>query len=181
MKKDEEVLMNNLLLGKELAFKDLYDQYYSSLVAYAYKMVNSLDIARELVQGVIVYIYENRSSLKITYSLKAYLYKSVYHACLKEKKTTIFTDDYEENILVEDRDLIQEAEEIAAIWDAIHSLSPQCQKVFILNRFDNLKNDEIAEKLGISKRTVETHISNALKILKGKLLNISSLILLLKI
>ena len=134
MEKEEGNLVNDLLLGKESAFRELYSLYYSPLVAYAYKMGNSLDLSREIVQGVIIYIYEHRSSLKINKSLKAYLYKSVYHACLKEKKITIPTSDYEEQDVIENRDLIEEAEEIAAIWDAIHSLSPQCQKVFILNR-----------------------------------------------
>lgn len=168
--------IENLKAGNELAYQLLFNQFYAPLVAYAEKMVGSLDLAREVVQGVIIYIYEHREDLDIQKSLKSYLYKSVYHACLKENKSAMIHQEYAESDWVENRDLIEEAEETAAIWKEINSLPDQCQKVFILNRFEGFKNDQIAEILGISKRTVETHISNALKKLRDKLLSISCLL-----
>jgi RNA polymerase sigma-70 factor (ECF subfamily) len=51
---------------------------------------------------------------------------------------------------------------VTTIQEAVEALPPQCKKVFLLSRFEGQKNQEIAEHLQLSKRTVETHISKAL-------------------
>jgi RNA polymerase sigma-70 factor (ECF subfamily) len=55
------------------------------------------------------------------------------------------------------------------IYKSVEDMPVQCRRIFKLNRFEGLRNEQIAEKLGISKRTVETQISKALRILRKKL------------
>ena len=139
------------------------------------KYVKSVDDAREVVQKVFIKLFEKREKLEIKSSLKPYLFKSVYNTCLNEirgKKSFLDVDEIDQLDLSEQSDKLVEAEEEKRIWAAINDLPTKCRDIFIMNRFDGLKNQEIADKLDISKRTVEVQISNALKKLRDKLLNI---------
>jgi len=133
-----------------------------------------MDEARDIVQNVLVGIYEKRNALEITTSIKAYLYKSVYHACLNALTQVQIHKDHHEQLkhqlsFTDDHDTMINAELEAKIWSAVQSLPGQCRKIFEMNRFEGMKNSEIAKVLGISIRTVETQISKALKILRDNL------------
>ncbi len=170
-----ERLLHGLKLGDESAYRQLFSEYYELLISYAWKFVRSEDIAREVVQQVFINLFDYRESLEIKSSLKAYLIRSVYNQCLKEvKHDQRFIGVVNDKHFVEG-DLLEEAETEALIWKAIDGLPEGCRKIFILNRFEGKKNQEIADTLQISKRTVETQISKALKILREQLLVIITL------
>ena len=157
------------------AFEDLFKQYYAQLVVYACKFVTDTDIAREIVQDFFVRLFEKRQTLSIDISVKSYLYRSVYNCCInyinqrniqdKHLKSIDLDRDDEENLENE----INTVELQQRIYEVIDSLPARCQKIFKMNRLEGLKNEEIAEQLNLSKRTVETQISKALKILRQKL------------
>ena len=157
------------------SFEVLFKQYYAPLVVYACKYVTDMDIAREIVQDFFVRLYEKRQSLSIDTSVKSYLYRSVYNCCInyinqrsiqdKHLKSIILEHDEEENLESE----MNTVELQQRIFDVINTLPAKCQRIFKMNRLEGLKNEEIASKLNLSKRTVETQISKALKILRKKL------------
>lgn len=157
------------------SFEDLFKQYYAQLVAYACKYVSDTDIAREIVQDFFVRLYEKRHTLSIDVSVKSYLYRSVYNCCInyinqrniqdKHLKNIDLERDEEENLESE----INMVELQQRIFDVIDGLPAKCQLIFKMNRLQGLKNEEIATQLNLSKRTVETQISKALKILRHKL------------
>lgn len=157
------------------AFEDLFKQYYAPLVAYACKYVSDVDIAREIVQDFFVKLYEKRNTLNIGISVKSYLYRSVFNCCMnyinqrniqeKHLKNIDLERDDEENLESE----MNTVELQYKIYEVIDELPPKCQRIFKMNRLDGLKNEEIAAQLNLSKRTVETQISKALKILRKKL------------
>jgi len=92
---------------------------------------------------------------------------------LKNKKSKIISigqSDFNPTNSTEFRDLIEEAESESKIWETINELPNQCKRIFLMSRFEDISNAEIALKLDISKRTVETQISKALKYLRNKLL-----------
>jgi RNA polymerase sigma-70 factor (ECF subfamily) len=168
-------MVKSLRAGHEHAYATLFSEHYRPLTIFALKYVNDLDTSRELVQDLFVSIYETRKSLIITTSLRSYLYQAVRNRCLNHLQKTSVRRQYQEqdrenrnpNESLEDQILVNELEH--RIFLLISQLSPKCQEVFILSRVKGLKNKEIARELGISIRTVETHISYALKILREKL------------
>lgn len=159
--------------GDHGAYRSLFDVHYIRLCNLAYKVLGDMDLARGCVQSVWVKLYEKRDHLNIQVSIDAYLNRMVINAALnlKNKRAGMHTLDLEDNAGHEQhQDLMEQAEEEARIWREIEALPEQCKRIFLMNRFEGLSNDEIAEALGLSKRTVETQVSNALRKLKNKLL-----------
>lgn len=175
MKKSESHIIKGLKSGQESAYDLLFQEYYRPLTVFAHGYVQDLDAGKEIVQDLFVHLYEKRKNLLISTSLKSYLYQSVRNRCLNYIKHQQVqknhhdrmnpgpdrSDDLEEQIL--------EVELEHRIFQIVEQLAPQCRKIFNMSRVSGFSNAEIAEKLGISKRTVETQISNALKILRKKL------------
>lgn len=161
-----------LKAGKEEAFRMLYDEHYLRMVAVAYGILKEEQEARDCAQEVLVRLYERRSTLQEPRSMKAYLNKATYHTALNRKKQLLLhpssTDSYPE-VPETDQHLLESAEEEARIWAAINKLPDKCRTIFLLNRFEGLNNQEIATRLDLSKRTVETQISLALKKLRKAL------------
>jgi RNA polymerase sigma-70 factor (family 1) len=172
----QEHLIKQLRDGHERAYEALFKTYYTELVVHANKYLYDIDASREIVQDLFVTIYEKRHNLDINSSLKSYLYKSVQNRCInvinasktKEKYVQFVKQNTNESENPIDRDInISELEN--ALYHAIGDLPPKCRTIFKMNRFDGLSNGEIADKLELSKRTVETQITKALKILRSKL------------
>jgi RNA polymerase sigma-70 factor (family 1) len=172
----QEHLIKQLREGHERAYEALFKTYYTELVIHANKYLHDIESAKEIVQDLFVNIYEKRYNLDINSSLKSYLYKSVQNRCInvinssktKEKYAQYIKHNSAETENQIDKD-INVAELENALYHAISDLPPKCKMIFKLNRFDGLTNGEIADKLELSKRTVETQITKALKILRSKL------------
>lgn len=177
---NQSSLLSQLIKGQEKAYKELFDTYYPLLVSLANKMTHDVELARDCAQGTLVKIYEKRNTLSGIVSLEAYLKRAVINESINvvKKASGIVSlgESTAEETANEYRHLIEEAEEEANIWKEIEALPGQCRHIFKLNRFEGFSNQEIAEQLGISKRTVETQISIALKKLKAKLLAFFELI-----
>lgn len=134
-----------------------------------------MDIAREIVQDFFVKLYEKRHNLSVETSVKSYLYRSVYNCCLNYLNQRNIQDKHLKNIDLERVDEDNLESEISSvelqyrIHQVIEELPARCRKIFKMNRLEGIKNEEIATQLNLSKRTVETQISKALKILRKRL------------
>ncbi|MCG8580109.1 MAG: RNA polymerase sigma-70 factor [Bacteroidales bacterium] len=169
-------LIRGIERGDEAAYQELFLKYYTQLVVFARKVVIDDDLARELVQDVIVNFYEKRGDIKIHSSLKAHLYQSVRNRCLNQIKHSQIRRDHHANIYLTEKnseayidDKLEETELEQKIFSIIQTLPAQCKKIFEMSRFEGVTNQEIADKLELSKRTVETQISKALKVLRTNL------------
>ena len=157
------------------AFEQLFRQYYAPLVVYACKYVSDMDIAREIVQDFFVRLYEKRNTLTIDTSVKSYLYRSVYNCCINYINQRNIQDKHLKKLILERNDEENLENEINTvelqyrIFEIIEGLPAKCRRIFKMNRLEGFKNEEIATQLNLSKRTVETQISKALKILRNKL------------
>lgn len=153
--------------GDETAFNRLFGLYYTVLCHFASKYVSDLDLSRSLVQQVFVDLWIKRDSLEVNYSLKSYLYNSVRNRAIDHLRITKdkveISDAIKNSYHAPFRDLVEEAELNDRINKSINKLPEKCREIFILCRYDGLKYSEIAEKLGISIKTVEMQMGIALK------------------
>ena len=173
----EKHIIEGLQSGRESAYRQLFEMYYQQLVVFAYKYLQDLEAARDIVQECYLHMYETRASISIQTSLKAYLFTSVRNRCLNQVKHEQVREKYRQSIRSEfnptdqDPDGMMDAVELEArIYDIVSSLPGKCRQIFVMSRVDGKKNQEIAGELNLSVRTIETQISKALKSLKDKLL-----------
>lgn len=169
---------NNLALtaalkrGEEEAFRQLFDEYYYRLVVFANRLLNDLDLSRSTVQDVFVVLFDKKDEITVHTSLNALLHQMVRNRCLNLLKRDKMKRNHHQQILLQVDEIEQPLEtlEYNELENAIHlivnDLPAQCQRIFKLSRYQGKSNQEIADKLQLSKRTVETQISNALKQLR---------------
>ncbi len=157
----------------ESYFQSIYTQYYAALCVYATSILQDNDEAEEVVQSVILKLWEQKESVETITSLKAYLYRAVKNTCLNQLKhqkvaavyaNTAYDELKEIETTHTDPYLTAELQE--RIQKAIQALPERCREVFELSRFDDKKNKEIAEMLNISLKAVEANITRALLNLK---------------
>lgn len=149
-------------------FKRIYFEYYPVAFRIAYYVLKQKEAAEDVAQEVMLKLWEKRGSLSDIDNLKAYIYRVARNAALDkaEKKKVRLSGIIELTLREESKKQAEngdEAELRNTIEEAVSMLPPKCRLIFSLSRFEGLTNDEIAEYLDISKRTVETQISIALK------------------
>jgi RNA polymerase sigma-70 factor (ECF subfamily) len=172
--------------GKIEDYEALFRQYYPQLVSYACKYLADVDVAREIVQDFFVRLFEKKDSIFIDTSIKSYLFRSVYNCCMNYINHRAIQEKHLKNILADETDEnleneIHTVELQKKIFEIIEKLPVKCRRIFKMNRLEGMKNEEIARELNLSKRTVETQISKALKILRSKLSDYLTLILYLSL
>ena len=173
---EEQFLKNGLHSKNKIVFDFVFHYYYSGLCAFAEKYVGHAKVVEDIVQDLFVALWIKSEQINITSSVRSYLFSSVKNRCfdylkhqkvksqsiIKLKSSGNINHDTPENWLAES--------ELQKILDSsLEKLPPRCREIFRLSRFKGLKNQEIANQLGLSKRTVELQISNALKALRKDL------------
>ncbi len=181
---DDEAFLPGLRKGDQQAYKGLFERYYPVLTVFAARYVDSLEVAKEVAQEVFVKLYQKRETIHIRQSLKAYLFRAVYHTCINTLEAQQRRQDHHHSAFRQQpqsdfSDNLEETEAVQRIYKAIEKLPDQCRRIFTMNRFEDMTNQEIADELGLSKRTVETQISKALKLLRQTLLILLTGVLLL--
>jgi RNA polymerase sigma-70 factor, ECF subfamily len=173
---EETDIATAIQAGDELAFEQAFRQYYERLCGYANSLLHDLDEAEEAVQSVFLKLWERREGLDIQTSLKSYLYRAVHNRCLNRAKHEKVKREYEGYNAEQLRQNPAQASDLAIqnelqgrIEVAVASLPEQCRAVFKLSRHEGLKNQEIADQLGISVKTVENQMTKALKVLRTHL------------
>ena len=169
-------LVERLQNSEEEALTKIYNKYWEVMYLAAYNLVKDQSVCEDIVQEVFISLWQRREKLQIEVSLKSYLYTStvykVYDHFTKSNKmaTDEPLDDFENKIATSNPETPLMHQELIGHLDAvIETLPDKCKEVYKLSRENMLTNKEIAEQLNISQRTVEGHISKALKILKESL------------
>jgi RNA polymerase sigma-70 factor (ECF subfamily) len=171
----KEALKLNISKGFEL----LYDYYYDDLCVYAHRFYNDLDDAQDLVQQTMIKLWSQSEKLIELDYLRSYLYRSVHNAGLNsirddKMKALTVSEEYLHDQQWEFTDELISQEQCLYIEEAIAALPNQCRKVLEMNRLQGLSYKEIAEILQISHRTVDTHLTNAVRVLRQKLKGITA-------
>lgn len=168
----------------------LFEHYSKPLFYYAVKFVDE-QAAKDVVQDVFVKLWTDRH-LQISKSLDGLLFTMVRNKCLQYLEKQKIRTNYRQSFamrLKEDEILFYTTEASSLIEHELQgelgknvdSLPDKCREVFLLSRYHGKKNKEIAEELGISIKTVEKHISTAIKMLRAALKDYLPLLLLISI
>lgn len=170
----EEILIKGLKESNHEIFDYIFHLYYSGLVVFAQNIIHDRQAAEDIVQSFFIKLWVDRKKLPTIHSFKAYFFNSIKNRCIDYIKHNQVKDRVKAKLLsnidvVSDADFLVESELQDQIKCALDKLPSTCREVFIQNRFEGLKPKEIAEKKGISIRTVEGHIGKALKLLKLEL------------
>lgn len=157
-------------------FRRVYELYWEKVFAVCYNHIKKEEIAKGMTQDIFLSLWERRGSLQIHTSIEHYLVKSAKNKvaeyfrnqAIRNKNLNCALKDYcgqsnctEENvafsILLQELDIL------------VEQLPCQCQNVFRMSREQGMSNREIANKLGISERAIEYHISKAISFLRKSL------------
>ena len=168
---EDTSLLSAIQKGDRSAFDVLFQKYYSVLCTYCYRFVR-LEDAEEIVEDSLLWIWENRETLVIESSLNSYLFKMVYRRVLNklahidatQRADTRFYEEMQE--MLQDTDYYQIEELAKRIEDAVAALPESYREAFVMHRFRDMSYKEIAETLGVSPKTIDYRIQQALKQLR---------------
>jgi RNA polymerase sigma-70 factor (ECF subfamily) len=171
---EDKELLSAIQRGDKEAFNTLFRKYYPILCTYCRRFV-SIEDAEEIVQDIMLWLWEKRKEEVIQTSISQYLIRAVYHRALNkitqnETKNRADTFFYTEmSHLFDDTNdyTIEELEK--NIKSAISQLPDSYKEAFTMHRFQQMSYKEIAEALNVSAKTVDYRIQQALKILRLKL------------
>ena len=170
-------------------FDSLFRTYHSRLLLYALKFIESESDALDIVQNIFVAVWESGKYKQGEELVKAYLFSAVKNSSLNYLKHQKVVRRFEHHVALQLREMeavhyqsgektLIEGENLRHIDDAIDSLKDIYRQVIVLSRIEGLKNHEIAEKLNVPVRTVETRIFRALSLIKEKISQNSFFVLL---
>lgn len=153
-------------------FESIYKQYYHILCNAAENIVGDADTAQDIVQEVFIKLWNKKEDIHSILNPKAYLFRSVINTSityLEKNKNKIRLGDLKvvSQLSSDSNVLTKELE--AKISKALNALPAKCKAIFVLSRFEGMKNKEIAEHLGVSLKTVENQMGIAFKKLRNDL------------
>ena len=173
MRDIEKNIFEKVKKGDIKSFELLFRKYYTILCNYAYKIHKDMDTAEEIVQDLFFNIWEKRHSLTIESSVKSYLFKSTYNRSMLLMRHKSVKTRYEkylkDNNGLTESDASEEivVEELARVIDrTLEELPERSRKIFSLSRFEGLKYQEIAKRLSLSVKTIESNMGKALKLFR---------------
>lgn len=181
-KYSDEKLSILLFEGDAGAFEEIFNRYWLKLYGAALKRVKSREVAEEIIQDLFTLLWAKRESIQVHKSLAAYLFTSVRYMVLNHIQKEIVRDSYKDSFQAANVFCDNSTEETVFLNELIRNiekevkcLPSQCRSVFELSRKENKTNREIAEVLGISEKTVEGHLTKAIKHLRGGLTDVRRL------
>jgi RNA polymerase sigma-70 factor (ECF subfamily) len=162
--------------GDLQAFERLFRKYYESLCQWAHHYLKDRDSAEEVVQDLFYRIWRDHGALKIHTSVKSYLYMAVSNNCRmilnqKNRRSVIESElaRDEQNPPAQPAELLETSEIRQVVEQTLEELPERPATIFRMSRYEGMKYREIAEKLSISVKTVESNMGKALELFRKKL------------
>jgi RNA polymerase sigma-70 factor (ECF subfamily) len=179
---NELLYFKNFKKGQESAFEYFFNLYHNNILGFCVQFLNNQDEANGITQESFLNLWLNRENVTTINGIKSFLYtyakskclNAIRHQKVKEKFKTETLNAKGRALDIEilesmnfDTLALTELEEL--IHKSIQELPDKTKKVFLKKRFENKKNQEIADELQVSIKSIEAHMTKALKILKYKL------------
>ena len=178
---DRTEIVQKIKSGNQSAFESLYRSFYPKLSYFSGQYLLDADMANNVAQDAFTELWEKRATLQSDTNIQAWLFTVTKNKSLKQISKERSKQRYRNYIKARQLDINYQSlagldtdnfvfEELQQkVEMALSKLSPPVRAVFEKSRFEDKKNREIAEELGISIKTVEAHISKALKLLRTEL------------
>lgn len=171
---DYSKLIASLRQGHDFAYNQIIDTFYRELCLYATQLSRDAYRSEDIVQNVIIRLWEKRKSLHPNLNLKSYLYRSVYNEFVDQYRKEMATTALEKKYLEElDRYMETDQEKmedlIRLVRNEIEQLPDKCKETFLLSRSEGLTYGEIATYMNVSVKTVETQMTKAFSLLRKTL------------
>lgn len=170
---NEPGLIRRVIQGDKDAFREIYDHYRGNIFSYACHLTKSKETAHEIVQMVFIRLWLKREQINPDLHFGAYIKKITLHHVLNFIKKTAREQQLQEQVYErmevirnssEEELLLKELQQVYRA--AIDRLPPQKKLIFCLSRHDELTHEEIAQRLKISKNTVNNHLVEALRLVR---------------
>ncbi|MEI7523219.1 MAG: RNA polymerase sigma-70 factor [Mariniphaga sp.] len=180
---DERQIFEAIKRNDNGAYEKIFRAYYRPMTAYAFRFLGNLPESESVVQDVFLRLWQNRTEIMITSSLMHYLFRSVKNHCINFLEHERIKSRYQAFVIQNEtdrndyREFFPEPDLMNRIEAAISALPPKRQEIFRLAREEGLKYREIAERLELSVKTIETQMSLALKQLRESLKVLKHLVL----
>ncbi|WP_158280619.1 RNA polymerase sigma factor [Pararcticibacter amylolyticus] len=163
----DAVLLENLQSGDHTAFDQLYTKYWKPLYRLSFKVLKDELESEDVVQETFVRFWENRKTLNGS-NIKGWLATTSYRLTLKKiqsqkRHVSIEGVTYEEPMAERADESFNTRQLQLQINNCVNQLPDQCRKVYQMRRLDELSVKDTASMLGISAKTVEGHVTTALK------------------
>ena len=170
------ILLEKIKEGSHDAFNKLFVEYYPQVKAFLFGFTKNIDDASDMAQDIFIKIWQNRDTLSQITNFKSYLFRTAKNAVLNFIEHTLVEKNFQEKVIAKNlskpyyQEIIEDdlyARELEILLDiAVEQMPEQRKRIFKLSRKEGLSNEEISHLLQINKRTVENHITNALKDLR---------------
>lgn len=170
----DHLLTQRLIAGDESAYNIIFRRYYKELCIFVSHYSGPLE-CEEIVQDVMLWLWENRTILPQELAIKPFLFSAVKNKCIniithKRIRNRVLAElltEYESFIQDSNHTEKYERKEIADLLKkALDKLPPEYKEAFEMNRFQNMTYSEIAEITGVSSKTIAYRISQTLKKLR---------------
>jgi RNA polymerase sigma-70 factor (family 1) len=165
------------------AFEEVYNRFWSVMYSAAYRRIQSRETAQEIVQDVFTSLWVNKKTLQVHTTLTAYLLGAVKNKVLNHIEKEMVRRNYRDQLITNPDPSSNDTEETVLYEDLnkhllqeLTQLPPKCREVFELSRKEFKTNKEIAAQLGISEKTVEKHLTKAIRLLRSGLREIIALL-----
>lgn len=176
VQKDSSILLKELSEGSRTAFDWLFIRYQPKVVAFLKACTGDEEQARDIAQDIFFNIWKDRAKLSEVRSFEGYLFQmarfSVYNYYDHLDVVKKYVEEGKTRSEVTDagpEDKLKERQIRARIAETVRSMPQRRREIFVMSRWGGYSNDEIAERLNISKRTVENHLTAAQSVLRRTL------------
>lgn len=159
----------------EAAFEQLFKKHFRGMHSYAFTLLKDDMAAEEIVQNIFYKLWEKEEQIEIRESVSGYLYRSVYNDCLNYLKHLKVRDAYQSYAMEQDRSVNNTSSRLELgelekhLEKALNELPEKCRTIFQMSRFEELRYQEIADRLGLPVKTIENQMGKALRLLRIKL------------
>lgn len=166
----DEILIKGIKQGDYACFNHLFFSYYGRLCAYVLEITKDHEASEDIIQELFIKLWTNREKIEVRESIISYLFRSSKNAALNYLRNEATRKNATEKIPTETfqsiEDIVEHEGFLSALDKCIELLPPRSKEVFLLSRFDGLKQKEISEKLNISVKTIKNQIWKSLQYLK---------------